>query len=228
MPIVAWAVNNTIKTLIRICCRVHNEVLKQVPTQGPLIVISNHINFLEAPLLYTHLLPRPLTAFSKAELWDKPASRFLFNMWNAIPVHRGEADLNAMRLALDALKNGYILAFAPEGTRSYDGKMQRAQSGVVPLALRSGAPILPLAHWGGEKLSANLRRLRRTDFHIALGQPFHLDTHGQAVRQVRQHIVDEMMYRLAALLPPPYRGYYADLDKATTTYLRFEHQTADR
>lgn len=232
MSIIPWAVNTTIKTLIRICCRVHDEALRQVPTQGPLIVISNHISFLEAPLLYTHLLPRPMTAFSKAELWDKPASRFLFNMWKGIPVHRGEADLNAMRLALDALERGYILAFAPEGTRSYDGKMQRAHPGVVLLALRSGAPILPLAHWGGEKLSTNLRRLRRTDFHIAVGEPFKLQAEGADVpirvtREVRQQMADEMMYQIAALLPSEYRGYYADRGNATTTYLRFDQATAD-
>ncbi|MBN1937676.1 MAG: 1-acyl-sn-glycerol-3-phosphate acyltransferase [Anaerolineae bacterium] len=228
MPIIQWTINTTIKTLVRICCRVHDEALKQVSRQGPLIVIANHINFLETPLLYTHLLPRPMTAFSKAELWEKGWSRFLFTMWKAIPVHRGEADLNAMHLALDALERGFILALAPEGTRSYDGRLQRAHPGVVPLAMRSGALILPLAHWGGEKLSANLRRLRRTDFYIATGPAFYLNAPGKVSREARQQIVDEMMYQIAALLPPEYRGYYADLDKATTHYLRFEAATADR
>jgi len=222
MSLLFWAVNATIKTLIRVCCRVHDEALQHVPHRGPLIVIANHVSFLETPLLYTHLLPRPMTAFSKAELWDKAWSRFLFDLWGAIPVRRGEADLSAMRAGLERLQAGYIVALAPEGTRSRNGRLQRAHPGVVSIALRSGAPILPLAHWGGEKLVANLRRLRRTDFYIALGEPFTVDAPAPVTRAVRQHIVDEMMYRIAALLPPEYRGYYADLAQATTTYLRFD------
>ena len=90
------------------------------------------------------------------------------------------------------------------------------------IALRSGAPILPLVYYGGECFQQNLRRLRRTDFHIVVGQPFHIETNGiRVTRQFRQLITDEIMYQLAALLPPDYRGVYADLDAATTIYLRF-------
>ena len=100
--------------------------------------------------------------------------------------------------------------------------MQRARPGAVIMGLRSGAPFLPIAHYGGEKLTDNLRRLRRTDFHIAVGRPFYLDAGKTKVtRVVRQQMVDEIMYRIAALLPPEYRGYYSDLDAATTEYLRF-------
>jgi 1-acyl-sn-glycerol-3-phosphate acyltransferase len=222
MSLVSYVVNSAIKTLIRICCRVHDEPLKQVPKQGPLIAVSNHISFLEAPLIYTHLLPRKLTGFAKAEFWDKPLSRFLFETWEGIPVRRGEPDVSALRQVLEMLKEGYIVAVAPEGTRSHDGKMQRARSGVVIMGLRSGAPFVPIAHYGGEKLNDNLRRLKRTDFHLVVGRPFYLDAGDTKVtRAVRQQIADEIMYRIAALLPPEYRGYYSDLDAATTRYLRF-------
>lgn len=220
-PMISWIVNSAIKTAIHVCCRVHDAPLAQVPPKGPLIIISNHITFLEAPVLYTHLLPRPLTGFAKAEFWDKPLSRFLFQVWGGIPVHRGEADVTALRLGIEALEKGFIIGVAPEGTRSYDGHLQQAHSGAIVLALHSGAPILPLAHHGGEKLNENLRRLRRTDFNLAIGQPFFLDAHGKVTRAIRQQMVDESMYRIAALLPPEYRGFYADMDKATTDYLRF-------
>ncbi|MBN1581443.1 MAG: 1-acyl-sn-glycerol-3-phosphate acyltransferase [Anaerolineae bacterium] len=222
MSVIRFVVNTTIKILIRICCRVHDASLEQVPERGPLITVSNHISFLEAPLLYTHLLPRKLSGFSKAEFWNKPVSRFLFDMWDAIPVHRGEPDLAALRRVLAMLKEGYIIAVAPEGTRSHDGQMQRARPGAVTMGLRSGAPFLPIAHYGGEKLKDNLRRLRRTDFHIAVGQPFYLDAgETKVTRTVRQDMIDEVMYRIAVLLPPEYRGYYSDLNAATTKYLRF-------
>jgi 1-acyl-sn-glycerol-3-phosphate acyltransferase len=65
--------------------------------------------------------------------------------------------------------------------------------------------------------------LRRTDFHIVVGEPFYVDAKGAPVMgALRQHIADEIMYQLAALLPPFYRGYYSDLNAATEEYLRFE------
>jgi len=90
------------------------------------------------------------------------------------------------------------------------------------MALLSGASLLPVVHYGGGQSRQNLRHLRRTDFYVIVGQPFKLDKRGQKVtRAVRQKMIDEIMYQMAALLPPPYRGEYADLSKATEFYLRF-------
>ena len=215
-------VTSTIKGLLRLVCRVDDAQLARVPSQGPLIAIANHINFLDAPIFYTHLQPRPLAGFSKAEAWDNPVVRQLVNLWGAIPIHRGEADIDALRRALKALKAGHILGLAPEGTRSGHGRLQRGHPGVVFLALRSGAPLLPVVNFGGELFWHNLSRLRRTDFHIVVGQPFYLDAGGVKVtHQVRQQMLDEIMYQMAALLPPAYRGVYSDLAAATEAYLRF-------
>lgn len=215
-------VTSTLKGLTRLLCRVDDAQLAQVPDRGPLIIIANHVNFLEIPLLYTHLQPRSMTGFVKTENWRNPVFRPLFNLWEAIPLNRGEADAGALRQALAALERGRILAVAPEGTRSGHGRLQQGRAGVVFLALRSGAPLLPMAYHGGELFWHNLTRLRRTDFHIAVGRPFHLDAGGVRVtRQVRQRMIDEVMYQIAALLPPAYRGVYSDLTAATETYLRF-------
>jgi 1-acyl-sn-glycerol-3-phosphate acyltransferase len=215
-------VNSTLKHLIRLLCRVDDAQLAQVPARGPLILVANHINFLEVPVLYTRLQPRPVTGFAKAETWDNPALRRLFDLGGGIPLRRGQADVAAFRRAVVLLKKGHILAVAPEGTRSNDGRLRRGHPGVVTLALRSGAPLLPIVHYGGEALRHNLTRLRRTDFYIAVGRPFYLDASNvQVTRQVRRHMTDEIMCQVAALLPPVYRGYYADLSAATETYLRF-------
>jgi len=216
-------VTSSIKGLIRILCRVDDAQLAQVPERGPLIIIVNHVNFLEAPVLYTHLQPRPVTGFVKAENLDNPIlGPLLFTLWGGIPIQRGEADMTAFRLALQALEDGQILAVAPEGTRSGHGRLQQGYPGVVFLALRSGAPVLPLAYHGGELFWSNLSRLRRTDFHIVVGQPFYLDAGGVRVtRQVRRRMTDEIMYQIAALLPLAYRGVYSDLAAATEMHLRF-------
>jgi len=223
MTLAYRVVTSAIKTLTRILCRIDDAQLAQVPEQGPLILAINHVNFLEAPIFYTHLHPRPVTGFVKAENLEHPFfGPLLFGLWGGIPIRRGEADMAAFRQALAAMEEGQILAVAPEGTRSGHGRLQQGYPGVTLLALRSGAPVLPIVHYGGELFWRNLRRLRRTDFCIVVGQPFHLDAGGAKVtRQVRQQMADEVMYQIAALLPPAYRGVYSDLSAATETYLRF-------
>lgn len=227
MPDTAWLVNTTLKGFTRLLCRVDDRQLARIPAAGPLILVSNHINFIEVPLVYTHLLPRPVTGFAKAETWDNPAMAYLFNLWKAIPLRRGEADLAGLRLGLRALEAGQILAVAPEGTRSGDGRLKRGYPGIVMLALLSGAPVLPLAYYGSERFRSNLSRLRRTDFHILVGEQFTLLPQTARVSaQIRQKIADEIMYQLAALLPPAYRGEYADLSQASRDYLVFQTQPA--
>jgi len=219
---VGRVVNFTIKRLTRLLCRVDDSLLARAPAQGPLIMVVNHINFWEAPILYTHLLPRPMTGFVKSENWDKAAGRFLFNLWDGIPIRRGEADLAAIRRGLAALEAGRILAIAPEGTRTGDGQLQRGHPGVVMMALRSGAPLLPVACHGAENYRRDLARLRRIPFNIVVGRPFYLNVDGVKVtREVRQWITDEIMFQIAALLPPAYRGVYSDLAVATERFLRF-------
>ncbi len=219
---VRYILNHTVKLLTHIACRIDSRQLQKVPKQGPLLLAVNHINFLEVPLVYTHLLPRPITGFAKAEVWESKFLGWLFSSWNAIPVKRGEADTAAMKKGVKAIKEGKILAIAPEGTRSGHGKMQQGHSGVTMLALLSKAPIQPIAYYGGEHFAENIKHLRRTDFHIAVGNPFYLDAHGKKVTQsIRNQMTDEIMYQIAALLPPAYRGIYADRSKATENYLRF-------
>lgn len=216
-------VTSSIKILAHILCRIDGAQLEQVSERGPLIVVINHVNFLEAPIFYTHLDPRPLTGFVKSEQLTHPIfGPLLIGLWGGIPIRRGEADVTAFRQAREALEAGQILAVAPEGTRSGDGRLQQAHPGIAFLALRNSVPVLPIVCHGGEVFWRNLRRLQRTDFHIVVGQPFHLDAGGVRVtRQIRQQMADEVMYQLAALLPPAYRGVYADLSAATETYLRF-------
>lgn len=211
------------KGLTSLLCRIDDAQLAQVPGQGPLIIVTNHVNILEIPIIYTRLQPRPVTGFVSAHRWDSRWSRWLLDACEIIPLRRGEADVAAVRRGLEMLKAGYIAIISPEGTRSEHGRLQKAHPGVVLLALHSGAPLLPVAYYGSEHYEDNLRRLRRTDFHIAVGKPFYLHAGGVKVtRQVRQQMVDEIMVQVSALLPPAYRGMYSDLHAATETYLTFQ------
>lgn len=192
--------------------RVHGDALSRVPMRGPLIIMLNHVDILEIPLLYSRLQPRPLRGMVLAARWKNPLLAWILNSCGAIPLERGGMNREAIYRALDVLRAGEILGIMPEGTRSYDGLLRKGHPGVVLLALKSGAPLLPIVSYGGEKFRENFRKMRRTDFFINVGEKFSckpVDT--PASSQVRAQILDEMMYRMARLLPPEYRGNYSNI-----------------
>lgn len=216
------AVVITFRLLTSLICRIDDSRLGQVPAKGPLIIVTNHTNILEIPIIYTHLKPRPVAGFVASERWEHTWSRWLLNVCESVPVRRGEPDMKAIRRGLDLLKKGYFVIVMPEGTRSGDGCMQLGHPGVTLLGLYSGAPLLPIAFYGGEGYQENLRRLRRTDFHLAVGQPFYLDACGEKLTHaVRRQMVDEVMMQVARLLPQANRGVYAGIEGSTNNYLRF-------
>jgi 1-acyl-sn-glycerol-3-phosphate acyltransferase len=213
----------TFRGITNLICRIDDAELGKVPTHGLLIIYSNHVNILEIPIFYTHLQPRRLHGMMLAEREKNPLLRWMMGVTETIPLHSGQADIIAIRKGLSVLENGEIIAIAPEGTRSHDGKLQPAQPGVVLLALHSQAPLIPVAFYGAEKYKENLRRLKRTDFHLRVGKPFHLDPQGKPVtRLVRQKIMNEMMGQLAAVLLPEYRGHYADQTAESPRYIAFK------
>jgi len=174
-----WLVNHIIKFLLGLFLKIDDQELEQVPQQGPLVVVANHVNFLDAPVLITHLHPRPTTGLVKKETWDKPLMAFLFNVWGGIPIDRDAADFAAFRKAKEALNDGMILAVAPEGTRTGDGKLIRGKPGVAMLVFQSDIPIMPVAHYGHENFEKNIKKFKRTKMTIRVGKPFHISLNGQ-------------------------------------------------
>lgn len=212
-------VSSIVKFGTGILCRIDAPDLHKLPMKGPLIAYSNHTGQIEVAVLFGHLQPRPLTGWAKVEAWDNAFLNWLFTLWGLIPVRRGEADTTALRRAIAALQRGYILGIAPEGTRNVTGRLKRAHPGAVMLAVRAGVPLVPVAHWGGENFLRNLAHFKRTDFHIRVGDPICLKLDGvRMTREVRQQIVDEMMYRLAELMPADYRGEYEKVTDSEKFY----------
>lgn len=195
--------------------------LTQVPKTGPLIIATNHINFIEVPVVYTHLQPRPITGLVKVETWNNPLMGLLFDLWGGIPVRRGEADISAAKRCLEALKAGKIVAVAPEGTRSGDGRLRKGSAGIVFLAIKSQAPILPIAFYGAEQYWQDLRSLNKIPFRIRVGRPFLIDLPEKTINQkIRSQIADEIMIQIASLLPSSYHGYYAGRVSEKPKYLK--------
>ncbi len=192
------------------------EGLEHIPSQGPAILVINHIAFVD-PFVVMHVIPgRNIVPMAKIESFSYPVIGILPRIWHVIPVHREEADRRAIQMALDVLHAGEIILIAPESTRST--QMHQAKEGVAYLASRSGAPMIPVAlnHTPGFPTLPFTKRWQEPGVQIKFGRP--LIYKPQLTRPSRDQMrlmTDEVMYKLASLLPPERRGYYHDLSKST-------------
>ncbi len=222
MRILRWASIITIRLLVRLFLKVNVVGLERLPSSGPVILAINHINSLDA-FVVKATVPRDVIGWAKVEIWQNPVLRPLAKAVGTIPLRRGELDLQSVRMALQLLKQGKVLGIAPEGTRSWHGRLQRGHPGIVFLALRAPETVIvPGALYGQERFTESLLRLRRTEVTIVFGQGLHLDPGNEKVtRAKRQQMTEEIMAQIAMLLPPRYRGVYSEVDTATKQYLRF-------
>lgn len=211
--------NAVLRGLFAILLDYHVTGLENVPRTGPLIVAINHTSFLD-PILAGVFVPREITMMAKVELFRVPVAGLIARLYGAFPVRRGEVDRQAIRKAMEVLRGGGALLMAPEGTRGDTEQLQRGHPGVTMIALHTSAAIMPVAIWGPKRFPANLARLRRTRVEIAVGDPFTLRKGaGKPRREEMRAMTDEIMYRLAALLPPEVRGVYGDLTAAREDHL---------
>ncbi len=217
------AVTAVIKALLRLLCKVDASALELLPRTGPYMIVVNHVNFLEVPLIYSFLQPRAAYSLVKEETWHNPLLGALATLWHAIPIKRGSADFAALGAAERVFEDGNILIVAPEGTRTGTGVLKKAHGGAALLAHRYGVPIYPLAHTGGQFFYANIKRLRRTPFTFHVGAPFLLSAKAKAAfnGEARRQATMEIMGRLAALLPPEQRGLYASEAEREPRFLAY-------
>ncbi len=178
-------------------------------TKGPLLVVTNHLHWLDPPIVFA-ILPLRTTVFAGEKWGVHPIFGPLFRaIGNAIFVNRGEVDRQALGKALAVLNAGGVLGIAPEGTRSRAGVLQRGRSGTAYLASHTGAPILPIGISGQEKAFRSLFRLRRPTIRVVVGEPFTLPgTPNRVKGDQLDAYTEQIMRRLAELLPPEYRGVY--------------------
>ena len=163
-------------------------------------------------MLYAFLQPRPLHALAKQELWDHKFMAYLMNIWKSIPVNRQNMGRSTMDACFKVLDEHHILAIAPEGTRSKDGKLQQGKGGVAFIAHKKDVPMIPVAVMGFNSFSKNIKRLKRTVVTIKVGEVFEIIQKGGRIDgETRQVLADEIMLRLAVMMPNERRGYYKDL-----------------
>jgi len=189
-------------------CQVRGR--ENVPSQGPVLVVANHLNLADPPLLWVSL-GRKVVFMAKEELFRFRFIGYFIRGLGAFPVHRGQLDRKALRQAERILVEGLALVTFPEGTRSKNAQLQPAFSGSALIALRSGVPILPVGISGTERIKGVAWLLRRPRVTVNIGQPFHLPLAGSKLTKVElARLTNYMMGRIAELLPQEYRGNYTE------------------
>ncbi len=160
-----------VRGMLRATLRLQATGVDRVPIDGAAIIAANHQSYLD-PLLIGAVIPRELQFMARDSLFKQPLFARLIRSLNAFPVKRGSADLTAIKLSLRLLKDGKALLLFPEATRSADGRIRSMQAGVVTLARRSGAPIVPAALEGAFRVWPRTARLPRpARVWVAIGEP---------------------------------------------------------
>jgi 1-acyl-sn-glycerol-3-phosphate acyltransferase len=191
--------------------------IDELPREGPLILAANHASNLDAVVLGAWLIPklgRRIQWLGKRELFAWPIVGWVAANNGVHPVDRGAADVEAFRLARRILDEGHVLFVFPEGTRSPDGSLQHAHDGVASLALRTGAPIVPIAIAGSNRVWPRGQKIPHPGGRVTLrvGRPFRaadvLPSDADR-RSAKVRLTTVIMERIAELLPAAQRGAYA-------------------
>ena len=202
-----------IRSLFCLLARVRLVGLENVPRGTAYMAAVNHMSIYDPPFLLS-FWPEILQGIGAVDVFDKPIQGELLKMYGVVPVHRGQYDRELLDAVLKMLAAGYPVMIAPEGGRSHAFAMRRAKPGVAYIIDEARVPVVPVGIVGttDDFLKRGLRGGRPT-LELRVGQPFRLppiEGRGEARRRARQHNADLVMQHIASLLPPEYRGVYAD------------------
>lgn len=200
-----------INRLIRMFSRPTFLGTEYIPKEGGIIVATNHLSRLDTLLLFINPVRDDITALVADKYKKYPLFKWILDTGGIIWLDRENADFGALRAAVDVLKKGVALGIAPEGTRSMGAELLEGKPGTVLVALRSGVPIVPVGISGTENVFARMFTLQFPKLTIKFGPAFNLPPLDRDRRdeQLKQY-TDEIMCRIAALLPERYHGFYKD------------------
>lgn len=198
----------------RFCWRITTEGTEHVPTSGGAIIAPNHISVLDS-FFVPLSVGRRMTYVGKAEYMDDWKTKWVFPAIGMIPIDRsgGDASQRALDAAAGVLESGELFGIYPEGTRARDGKLHKGHTGLARLALRTGAPIVPVGIIGTDavqppdaKFPKPFRRV-----HIRFGRPISVDRYADRAgdRLLLRQITDEVMYEIRNLSGQEYVDSYA-------------------
>lgn len=206
----------TLRSIVRFFMKIIADIevhdMEKLPA-GNFIAAANHLGRLDTAVLLC-IIDREDIIMPVAEKYkNHPLFGAIGRAVNAIWLNRFEADYPALREILARMQIGGMLVIAPEGTRSKTEALQEGRMGVAFLASKSGYPVLPVALTGTEdrRIMENIKHFRRSKITVGAGDLFHIQIpKGKGREQAMREATDEIMCRIAALLPEKYRGVYAD------------------
>jgi 1-acyl-sn-glycerol-3-phosphate acyltransferase len=209
-----WILKAVLTPLLRLLYRVRVEGKENVPRQGPLILAANHRSFMDS-LFLPLVIPRRVTFVAKAEYFDSKKTAWFFRAVGQIPIRRegGSASEGALAAATGVLQDGQVFGIYPEGTRTRDGYLHRGHTGVARLALRTGAPVVPVGMIGTDEIQATdskMPRLFRT-VTIRFGEPIRPEHYRgrEDDSLVLRTITDEVMFEIRQISGYEYVDTYA-------------------
>ncbi len=209
----------TLRTILRRMTAVAFDLLgdfqvvgqEHLPQEGPLIVVANHFSFID-PAVMVRAIPHPLEFVGGTRMPNAPATvTWLPKIWGYLPVHRGGVSRNAIRASEAVLEQGGFLGIFPEAG-SWAAVLRPPRPGTAFLATRTKARILPLGIHGSADFFPRLRKLRGARVTVRIGEPFgpfEAQGRGRARREKLDEIGDQIMRRIADLLPRDKRGCYS-------------------
>ena len=202
-----------IRLLARAIARVEVRGYEYIPPVKSYVIATNHIGILDAIMAF-YALDRWDMYIPVAEKWEQNwFLNWLGRYFNFVFIDRFNPDIQAMRKLIRLMEEGNLLAISPEGTRSRVGSLIEAKPGVTYLATKLNRPIVPIAITGTEDkvILGNLKRLRKSHFTVTAGPHFTLPPLARENRdEMLKQYTDEIMCRIAVLLPEKYRGVYAE------------------
>ena len=202
-----------IKSLLSMFLRWKVNGMKNVPLNGALIVVANHVHLVD-PILLMASFPRWISFMAKEELFRYPFLGVIIRWGQAFTVRRRgtiKDRREAIKQAKDVLSKGLALGMFPEGKRNRVGRLLPGKPGSAVIASQTGTPLLPVGIIGTEKLKGMTWPWKRPAVVINIGQPFKLPpTNGRLVKSQTKSLTDFMMRQIATLLPQENRGVYGD------------------
>lgn len=198
-----WGATYALRAILWVVGRWVVTGRENIPADGAVLVVSNHLNNADPPILSAGVAKRRVRYLAKIELFKLPFG-IVPRSYGAIPIRRGEADIGAMLAAERVLRRGDVLGMFPEGTRSRTGYLGTPHPGTALFALRTGATVLPCAMTGTERLRNPLVVFTKPRITVTIGEPMIIERVKKPSEQQVQELTDAIFARIASMLPVSY------------------------